>query len=336
MHLISQLLPLLLTIASVAPHLAADEPKKAVAFVALLSNDEAWKHLPKPDKGGGQSLPAWALATAEALPRTTAAMLELDYLHRVDSPLPARLRGMMRWAAARANRCAYTQSQALADLRLAGVDRTALDLLMKEPSRLPPVERDAIEFARKITSAAYTVTDEEVAALIKTHGEKTVVGMVQLLAYSNFQDRLILSLGLGAQAPRPALEVKFPKRVAGEGPNAPARAPVKPPSGPEPAAKITDAEWLALDYDALQKNLVGQRARAPRIRVPTPEDMAKLNPNVRRTVRIKWSLVCSGYQPKLAQGWGASTGAFGADAKQNRAFEELQFWVVTRSLHCFY
>jgi hypothetical protein len=264
-------------------------------------------------------------------------MLELDYLHRVDSPLPARLRGMMRWTAARANRCAYTQSQALADLRLAAVDQAALDLLTKTPDKLPPVERDAVEFAHKMTSAAYTVTDEEVAALIKTHGEKTVVAMVQLLAYSNFQDRLILSLGLGSQAPLPALEVKFPgRRAAGEGATAPPRIPVKPPPGPEPPAKITDPEWLALDYDALQKSLVGQRARAPRIRVPTPEDMAKTNPGAPRTIRIKWSLVCSGYQPKLAQGWGACTGAFGADAKQNRAFEELQFWVVTRSLHCFY
>ncbi len=263
MHLTSPFLPLLLAIVSVAPHRAADETKKSVAFVPLLSNDEAWKRLPKPDKGAGQPLPVWALATADALPRTTAAMLELDYLHRVDSPLPNRLRGMMRWTAARANRCAYTQAQALADLRLAGVDPSALDLLLKTPHKLPPVEREAVEFARKMTSAAYTVTDEEVAALIKTHGEKTVVGMVQLLAYSNFQDRLILSLGLASQAPLPALEVQFPKRVAGGRSSAPARIPVKPPPGPEPPAKITDPEWLALDYDGLQKNLVGQRARAP-------------------------------------------------------------------------
>ena len=122
MHVASQLLPLFLAVVSVAPNWAADESKETAAFVPLLSNDEAWKRLPKPDKGGGQPLPAWALATAEALPGTTAAMLELDYLHRVDSPLPARLRGIMRWTAARANRCAYTQAQALADLRLARVD----------------------------------------------------------------------------------------------------------------------------------------------------------------------------------------------------------------------
>jgi alkylhydroperoxidase family enzyme len=316
--------------AAAVPRPAPGGPAKAAAFVPLLSNDEAWKRLPRPQTGGGQALPAWARATARALPHTTAAMLELDYLHRVDSPLPARLRGMMRWTAAHANRCPCTQEQALADLRLAGVGPANLDLLRKEPGKLPAAERDAVAFARQMTRAAYTVTDAEVAALIKAHGEAAVVAMVQLLAYANFQDRLILSLGLGAQAPLPALRVTFPRRTAGEGPTAPARAAVRPPAGPGPATKITDEEWLALDYKALQKNLTGQRARAPRIRVPKPKDPT------RKGAGIRWTLVCSGYQPKLAQGWGACTGSFREDARQDRAFEELQFWVVTRSLHCFY
>jgi hypothetical protein len=245
---------------------------------------------------------------------------------------------MMRWAAAHANRCPCTQEQALLDLRLARVARADLDLLRKEPGKLPPVERDAVAFARRMTLAAYTVTDDEVAALLKAHGERAVVAMVQLLAYANFQDRLLLALGLGSQAPLPALEVQFPRRAAGEGPKAPLRTTVKPPRGAEPPTKITDDEWLALDYNALQKSLTGQRARAPRIRVPTAEDLVRLNPGApaRKGGGVKWSLVCSGYQPKLAQGWGACTGGFRADAKQDRTFEELQFWVVTRSLHCFY
>ena len=53
-------------------------------------------------------------------------------------------------------------------------------------------------------------------------------------------------------------------------------------------------------------------------------------------VRIRWSLVCSGYQPELAAGWSACTRAFGEEAKQDRVFEESLFWVVTRSLQCFY
>ena len=40
--------------------------------------------------------------------------------------------------------------------------------------------------------------------------------------------------------------------------------------------------------------------------------------------------------PELARGWGMCTGAFGQEARQDRVFEESLFWVVTRSLQCFY
>jgi alkylhydroperoxidase family enzyme len=310
-------------------------PAKSAPRVPMLKTDEAWKRLPATEKGQGQALPAWARATAASLPRTTAAMLELDYLHRAESSLAPRLRGMMRWAAADANRCPTTAAQALADLQRAGVERTDIDLLLQDAGQLPLAERDAVAFARKLTSAAYTVTDEEVAQLLKTHGEKNVVAMVQLLAHANFQDRLILALGLGSEEPLPPLDVKFVKK--GIGAAAPPRQPPPPPLGPGPAARITDPEWLALDASALQKNLALQRGRAPRIRVPSWEELARQNPDApARKIGIKWSLVCSGYQPRLAQGWSACTGGFREDAHLDRAFEELQFWIVTRSLYCFY
>ena len=52
-------------------------------------------------------------------------MLELDYLHRAEIPIEPRLRGMMRWTAAHANRCAYSEAYAVADLRRAGLDEVA-------------------------------------------------------------------------------------------------------------------------------------------------------------------------------------------------------------------
>jgi alkylhydroperoxidase family enzyme len=303
----------------------------------LLDNATAWKCLPAAQQGGGEPLPAWARATAQTLPRTTAAMLELDYLHRAESSLSPRLRGMMRWAAADANRCAYSQAQALADLRSAGFKPAVLDALTRSNGRLPPDDHAAVRFARKLTSAAFTVTDEEVAQLIATHGEKQVVAMVQLLAYANFQDRLILTLGLAAEPPLPPLMVRFAATAGADGPAAPARTMASAPSGPEPASRITDADWLSFDFAALQERLAGQRAREPRIRVPTTEEWAKQNPEAPpRPLRIRWSLVCSTYQPQLARAWGACTRAYGEEARQDRAFEELLFWVVTRSLNCFY
>src|SRR4051812_30176715 len=61
------------------------EGKKTEGRFPALPNDEAWKRLPAAEKGGGKPLPAWARTLADALPRTTAAMLELDYLHRAAS-----------------------------------------------------------------------------------------------------------------------------------------------------------------------------------------------------------------------------------------------------------
>jgi hypothetical protein len=163
--------------------------------------------------------------------------------------------------------------------------------------------------------------------------------MVQLLAYANFQDRLIHTLGVaGAEgAAVPAVNVKFAKTK--EALSVPERMPPSAPPA-DSGERFTDPDWLALDFGQLQKLVQNQRERAPRIRVPAWEDVVKNLPAgaaaPKRPLGIKWSLVCVGYQPQLAQGWSACTGAFRQDAKQDRIFEECLFWVVTRSLQCFY
>src|SRR4051812_46080071 len=91
------------------------------ARVPLLSDAEAWKALPPSTRGAGQPLPGWARAFARSLPRTTAAMLELDRIQRTRSPLGPILRGKLRWVAADANRCGYSRATAEADLRRAGL-----------------------------------------------------------------------------------------------------------------------------------------------------------------------------------------------------------------------
>src|SRR5207247_335469 len=75
--------------------------------IPILSNADAWKHLPPAPEGGHQPLPSWARALAGALPRTTARLLEIDYLQRTHPSLDAKLRGKLRWVAAHANRCAW-------------------------------------------------------------------------------------------------------------------------------------------------------------------------------------------------------------------------------------
>ena len=188
-----------------------------------------------------------------------------------------------------------------------------------------------------MTLAADAVTDEDVARLIKRYGEKQVVAMVLLLAYANFQDRLVLTLGLSAEkgdlVPR---EMHFV-----HGAEDPAVPPRNPPKGvvPRAAARLGGDEWDKLDFTGLQGRLEKQRERPPRIAVPAWDDVRHCLPKdypANRPTRIKWSLVCLGYQPELTAAWLSCMRTFGSEAKQDRVFEESLFWVVTRSLHCFY
>lgn len=316
------------------------EPSSTGPFVPLLDNKAAWEALPLEAKDIDKPLPSWARATARSLPATTAYLLELDYHHRMKSPLDAKLRAQIRWIAARENRCDYAVAQAIKDMRRAGATVNEVRRLTGDESVWSDDERPIMTFARKLTTAAYEVTNDEVEALIKNRGEREVVAIVLLVAYANFQDRLLLSLGL---APKPEysiapLDVKVNRQALEKCLDAPAVRAV-PPS--EIKRERRDEErWDHADFPALQQQLRLQKFRDGRIRVPSWDEVLKRlptdAPKPARPVRIRWSLVCMGYQPELAAGWGNCTRTFGREAKQDRVFEESLFWVVTRSLQCFY
>lgn len=308
--------------------------------VPLLSDAEAWSALPRTESGEKPPLPNWARALARTLPRTTAAMLDLDRLHRTRSPLGARLRGRMRWVAADANACDYARATAEADLLRAGQDIVGLRSGDEEFAGVPAGERAALHFARKMTLEASTVTDEEVAELLRSYGPEQVTAMVLLLAHANFQDRLLLALDVPIErdGPLPPPDVRF---VRGEEPP-PVPPRVKPEvvNAPTPPERIDDEEWLTLDFDDLQARLRNQRARPGRVRVPSWEEVEAVlppeYPRPKAPIKIQWSLVCMGYQPELAAAWSATTRAYGEEAKPDRVFDESLFWVVTRTIHCFY
>lgn len=144
----------------------------------------------------GETLPSWARILAGQTPRMAAGLLHLDFVHRAHSPLDPKLRPEMRWVAAHANHCAYSEAYALADARRAGLDDAGIDALRRaDYSKLPAAEKAALEFARKMTVNSYSVTDPEFATLVKAYSEKNAAAMVMLMAYSNFQDRFLLCLG---------------------------------------------------------------------------------------------------------------------------------------------
>jgi alkylhydroperoxidase family enzyme len=319
------LVPFLLPVLSGPEARAESQPR-----LPVLSNEEAWKRLPGAAEAA-QPLPAWARMLAGPLPLTTARMLELDALHRTGDRLDARLRCLARWAAADANGCGYGKAAAAADLRRSGTADADLQALAANPERLPAVDRAAMAFARRMMREAHAVTDAEVKQLLDLAGEERVVALVALLAHASFQDRLLLALAVpeepeGGVAP---LLVRFARPRP-----RPAGPPEDLPAAPPLRSKGSAAEWLGL-----REGLEKQRGRAGRVRVPSREEVVRRlgekHPGLWQA-NILWSRVCYGFQPELTDAWFDCAGAFRQEASLDRVFANSIFWVVTRSVDCFY
>jgi alkylhydroperoxidase family enzyme len=287
---------------------------------------DAWASLPALTRGAKAPLPVWARSLARSLPRTTAAMLELDFAHRASSPLDPKLRGQIRWAAARAIRCDYGEAYALADLRAAGASEDEIRTLTSDPEKLPDEARRVLAFVRKLSRAGYSVTDEEVAELVARYGPERLVAMVLGVGYANFLDRLVLALGLPVEpgGPLPPLDVRFERRAFGAG-TAPPRTPAAALDSPPDTGGLKDPDWRPRDLTDLTNGLEAQRTR--QCRIPLPD----ADPGVNR-----WGLIGRTYQPALATAWNACTQAFAEEADQDPVFEQSVFWIVTRTKQCFY
>jgi alkylhydroperoxidase family enzyme len=301
----------------------------------VLTNEAAWARLPAAENGANSPLPEWARVTASTLPRTTATILELHDLHRTKNPLDPKLRAMVRWVVADANRCKYAQEVAVADLKRAGGTAEEVAALRGDRSPLSLETRRTLDVARELTRAAYKMSDDQMAALRKDLGEPKLVAFVQLVAFGNFQDRLLLSLGVAPEAGGSLAPsgVRFKRPWVGG--DAPARPPLAK-GGDGPPEKVADPDWRAIDFPSIQKLMEGQRGREPRVSVPDPDVVLKNLPPGAKRPRIKWSLVCFGHSPELAAPWSMGLRTFAEESKQDRVFEESLFWVVTRELQCFY
>ena len=318
----------------IAMLLAEDKPKIEVgARFPMLSNEAAWAKLPAAENGQGSPLPRWARITAATLPRTTATILELEDLHRTKNPLDPKLRAMVRWVVAEANRCKAAMETAFVDLKLAGASSDEVAALRGDRSVLSAETRRALDIARELTRAAYKVSDDQMVALRKDLGDTKLVAFVQLVAFGNFQDRLLLSLDVPPESSQAPNGIRFKRPW--DGGAAPAR-PDRPKQIDGIAEKVVDREWKNINFDSLQKLMEGQRGRESRISVPSFDDVKKRLPEGAKPLRIKWSLVCLGYSPELALPWTNGLRTFAEESKQDRVFEEFLFWVVTRELQCFY
>lgn len=292
----------------------------------LLANDAAWQRLPGAPKDA-QPLAAWARALTGLYPVSTARLLELDAMHRTGDRLDARLRGLVRFAAADANRSPYGKAMAAADFRRAG----GTDAQLKAPDKLSAIDRAAVAFSRKMMTEAHAVTDAEFRHLLDLVGEERMMALVALLAHASFQDRLFLAINIDetTEKPLPPLAVTFARpKPKGGGPPVIDKGLLGDPRRP------ADQGWLGL-----QEELDRQRNRAGRIRVPTHAEtlarMGEKHPGAWQA-DILWSRVAYGYQPELTDAWFTAVGAFRQETEWDPVFSQSIFWIVTRSLKCFY
>jgi hypothetical protein len=226
---------------------------------------------------------------------------------------------------ARENQCAYGEACATADFVRAGGDPATLRSQLAILDRVPKPEQAVLKFAQKLTRAAYSVTDAEVAQLVTWYGNREVVGVILLVAYANYLDRVVLALNLppteGALEP---LEVRFKRPLPDVARIAPRRP--EPLRAAKPFGSSTaDRAWLELDFEQLQKQIAEQRARQPRVPLPASQASA-----------IQWGLACRTYQPRLADLWATCQRAFSIETDQDRIFEASLFWVVTHTQRSFY
>lgn len=310
----------------------------------MLSNAEAWLRLPQASKGGEQQLPTWARILASELPRTTAALLELDFAQRSKSPVEPGLRAAMQWVSAHAIRCTYAEQSAAADAAGAGVSQSKIDALgQKDFPGWQSKDQSALTFALKMTVDSDSVTDEEFAGLVQQFGEKQAASMVLMMAYTNFHDRLLSCLGaaLEPDGPLPPLEVKFSPEsfvIKTTPPPASKRLPLPKPKGTDLIED--DPEWKSVSYHALQDRLEAQRNKPTRLPIPSWDQVSRNLPEglMKKPSDIIWYRIVFGYAPELAVPFEIFMRTAGAEAapKWDRIFGQGLFWVTTRAVKCPY
>jgi alkylhydroperoxidase family enzyme len=298
-----------------------------------VDNEDALKRLPREK----EELPAWALAMIDSMPRTTAAMLDLDYLQRAKSPVGEALSAKIRWTVGDALDCRYAKKTAVGDLRRIGVGADEISVLSANPKDYPESERAVLAFARKLTKAGHTVTDAEVAEIVKQFSIEKTVAIVHTVAFANFQDRINLALGIDLEpaGPLPPLDLHFNKKELAkiEAPDRLEWSKVQAEDGPGLGIK---PDWHG--YDEVDKCLTGQKARKTRIPLPDADYLNKLPQDVREASesKILWNRVTYPYAPDLTRAWFNCASSWRHEAKPDRVFTCSMFWIVTRSNECFY
>ncbi len=317
-------------------------PESSAARLPMVSQEDVWKLLPPCEYGSGQPVPDWARVLITSMPYTTASMLELDTIYRTSEELDPGFRARLRWTAANANCCEYTRQYAVSDMKRAGMSDEQVVRFIADNAVSSTEEQLALQFVRDLTRQAWQITDEQFAALASDYGEPGAMAIVLQSAYANFQDRMMLTLGVTVEpdGPLAPLNVRF-ATVAADQKIAMTRPELPDPSAmPAPKLDIPEDWTTAFSFDQLQSGMVKQKTRPERISIPKWEEMKDRIPQqiypVKKPIRIKWSLSVLGHQPLLGAAWLRTMKTWGRESEPDTVFNESLFWVVTRNLQCFY
>ena len=327
---------------------AQSEPKigaavdQATSWAAWerLSDEQVWKMLPELATGENTPLPNWIKPIALQMPRTAAAMLELDTAFRTQGPLDAALRAKLRWIIAHANQSSYGEALALLDFRNAAGPKASTAEFTGAPEKWPENLKDDFEFVRTLTLAAPSLTDSLFEKMRVKHGEKGVAAMVLLTAYGNFQDRILLGLNvpIEREGVLPPSNVKFVEGAIQVSPLTPSNNGTATYLNQGNSTSNVNKPWSALPYAQLQARLEKQRDRKPRLPVPTWDEIKGKLPvaMAARPTAIRWSLMNYGYAAELAIPWTLTTRTHWAENPAERILEESLFWIQTRTIECNY
>jgi hypothetical protein len=265
-------------------------------------------------------LPTWAATLAGPLPATTFQLLALDHRHRAAHPLGPAISAVVRERVARHLGCETLVRTAQSDL--AAVAAAA---------RAPAVEDAASAFAAAMVEAPQSIPESTHARAVACFGAGGVVALVHTVAYTNFQARLLMGLGLGDGA----AEAQLAWPIDAVPPDVP--APVRPSTTSATSAALVPVGWRSSTALELQARKERQWVAVPRLPPPHDEQLARLGDRERgQAERIVWSRYGYGYQPELTRDWIAALHTFYREAKVDPILENSVFWIVTRSNDCFY
>lgn len=136
--------------------------------------------------------PQWVRAFAAVDGRNVTALRAMAATGRI----PEQLKAMLVWCAARENRAWYAAHAAKQWLNKLGFDDTAVFAIDATDNDCTTAEREALSFARKLTSTPHHIADADIAHLREHYQDGEVAEIVFVVCQASMFDRYTETLGL--------------------------------------------------------------------------------------------------------------------------------------------